>query len=333
MMSSSQNPLISVVMAIYNEPVEWMHQSIDSILNQTLGDFELIIVNDNPNRTENHELINEYVAKDPRVVVLNNDINIGLTKSLNKALRISRGKYIARMDADDIAMPTRFACQVNQLISNSCDLTHSAYIVIDDKGQEKNECVKENITYSNLFLQNQIAHPSVMFKNCLLNLRVNFYDEEIKRSQDYELWTFLYLKGVKFAYDKTPLIRYRISDQQISTKSQTEQWRYSRKSRSRFVISYLHNLGVKLDFSNINAVINKLLRLYPSMNQVEQSNISRVLYLLLYTKVSKNPMAIIHMFKLRAFFPDIQSEYMKLLYKATLRRTKPYLILQDENDN
>ena len=279
-----------------------MRLSIDSILEQTFTDFELIIVNDNPQRMENLELINEYLAKDSRIIVINNDVNIGLTKSLNKALKVSKGKYIARMDADDIAMSTRFASQVDMLAFNSCDFSHSAYVFIDDKGHEKNECVRDVIDYSNLFLQNQIAHPSVMFKRNLLGLRDCFYDEEIKRSQDYELWTFLYLKGVKFGYEKTPLIRYRVSDQQISTKSQTEQWGYSRKSRSRFVFNYLNKLGIKLDLRNINFVINKLQQLYPSVNQVEQSNICRVLYLLLYTKISRNPLSIIKLFKLRVFF-------------------------------
>ena len=93
---------LSVVMSIYKEPVEWMRQSIDSILNQTFTDFEFVIVNDNPIRSENRDILDEYSKKDFRIIVLSNDENIGLTKSLNKGLRISKGKYIARMDADDI---------------------------------------------------------------------------------------------------------------------------------------------------------------------------------------------------------------------------------------
>lgn len=106
-----KSPLVSVVMAIYNEPVEWMRQAIDSILYQSFKDFEFIIINDNPIRVENKEILDEYSAKDSRVIVVLNEENIGLTKSLNKGLAIASGEYIARMDADDIAMPERLRMQ------------------------------------------------------------------------------------------------------------------------------------------------------------------------------------------------------------------------------
>ena len=98
-------PKISVIMSVYSERVDWIRKSIDSILNQTYSDFEFIIVNDKPDKEENAQLLEEYAARDSRIKVLTNEENIGLTKSLNKAFALAEGEFIARMDADDMALP------------------------------------------------------------------------------------------------------------------------------------------------------------------------------------------------------------------------------------
>lgn len=105
-------------MSVYNEPVDWMRQAIESILNQTYKDFEFIIVNDNPEREENQLVLNEYRDKDSRISVLCNDQNIGLTKSLNKGLENANCEFVARMDADDIAFPDRLKLQLQYLLNN-----------------------------------------------------------------------------------------------------------------------------------------------------------------------------------------------------------------------
>ncbi len=333
MMSPGHNPQISVVMAVYNEPIEWMRIAIDSVLQQTYRNLEFIIINDNPLREENKVLLNGYSALDSRIVLISNDENIGLTKSLNKGLRIARGEYIARMDADDISEPERIEKQVNMLLAGMCDFSHSAYIQIDESGHIVKDVVHSNINYSDLFLQNIIAHPSVMFNRKLLLLRNSFYDESILRSQDYELWTFLFLHNVKFSYYKKPLIRYRVSDQQISTKSQTDQWRYSQISRSRFVYKFLRSVNITLDLSKTNQMLNLLKSLYNTSDDSQKSNISRVIYLLLYTNVAKDPIAILKLLHLNKYLKDISPEFMGYIYKAVFRRVKPFLIINEENNN
>ena len=109
---------ISVVISVYKEPVEWLSQSIDSILHQTFSDFEFIIVCDNPAYEEGINTLKEYSKKDGRIRLIFNEGNIGLTKSLNKGLAIAQGEYIARMDVDDIAMTERFAKQLEYLDSH-----------------------------------------------------------------------------------------------------------------------------------------------------------------------------------------------------------------------
>ena len=108
--------LVSVIMSNYNTPEEYLRESIESILNQTYSHIEFIIVDDCS--TDNSlNVIKSY--KDDRIVLIENTENLGLTKSLNKALKQAKGEFVARMDADDISLPTRFEKQVAFLKQNS----------------------------------------------------------------------------------------------------------------------------------------------------------------------------------------------------------------------
>ena len=100
---------VSVIMSTYKEPIEWIQQSVDSILNQTYKNLEFIIIVDNPEYAELVSLLNDYADSDDRISVVVNNNNIGLVKSLNKALSFCTGEYVARMDADDISLPERLS--------------------------------------------------------------------------------------------------------------------------------------------------------------------------------------------------------------------------------
>ena len=84
-------PAISVVMSVYSEPIQWITEAIDSILQQTFRDFEFIIINDCPNRDDLKSYLNHVAEQDNRIVIIENEYNIGLTKSLNKGLSIAKG--------------------------------------------------------------------------------------------------------------------------------------------------------------------------------------------------------------------------------------------------
>ncbi len=105
--------LISVIMSTYNESVSELRESIESVLKQTYSNIEFIIVIDNPNNEELSAFI--YSFDDPRIRVIKNDRNIGLVNSLNKAICQSKGKYLARMDADDICEANRLKLQKDYL--------------------------------------------------------------------------------------------------------------------------------------------------------------------------------------------------------------------------
>ena len=105
-----QPGLVSVIMGNYNTPVSYLRESIDSILAQTYTDFELIIVDD-ASTDDSPAVLESY--DDPRIRILYNEENLGLAKSLNRALDICRGEFVARMDSDDICLPERFEKQAD----------------------------------------------------------------------------------------------------------------------------------------------------------------------------------------------------------------------------
>ena len=104
---------ISVLMSVYNESNKELDEAILSILRQSLQDFELIIVNDDPVDVQHQQALQEWAKRDKRIILVQNDKNIGLAASMNKALRLAHGEYIARMDADDISAPDRLSRQLN----------------------------------------------------------------------------------------------------------------------------------------------------------------------------------------------------------------------------
>ena len=107
-------PLVTVLMPVYNA-APYLREAIDSILNQTYSDFEFLIINDG-STDETESIINSY--NDPRIVYLKNETNIKLISTLNKGIELAKGKYIVRMDGDDISLPTRIELQVQFMENN-----------------------------------------------------------------------------------------------------------------------------------------------------------------------------------------------------------------------
>src|SRR3990172_12530717 len=114
------NPVITVLMSAYNAE-KYLREAIESILNQTFKDFEFIIINDcSTDKTK--KIIEEYANKDARIKLINNATNLGLTKSLNIGLKEARGEYVARLDADDVALPERLEKQY-EFMNKNRDIT------------------------------------------------------------------------------------------------------------------------------------------------------------------------------------------------------------------
>jgi len=216
-----KNPEVTVLMSVYNGE-KYLREAIDSILNQTFTDFEFLIVNDgSTDRTV--EILRSY--DDPRIKIVDNEKNIGLTKSLNIGLMIARGEYIARMDADDVSAPERLEKEVEFLE------THRDYAVVGSFAKILNEDSEvisfmdrpiEDAQIREFFRRdNGIAHGSAMIRmRCLLD--VDFYDESIARAQDYDLWLRLSEK-YKLANIPEYLYMWRKHNENIEAKYIKEQ--------------------------------------------------------------------------------------------------------------
>jgi glycosyltransferase involved in cell wall biosynthesis len=213
---------ISVVMSTYNEPLDWISKSIDSILEQTFKDFEFIIINDNPKRQELKKFLEDYRKKDPRIKLIKNKTNLGLTKSLNRGLRIAQGKYISRMDADDISMKKRFQVQYEYLEKHKkVFLSSTCAINVDENETEISRHFI--IPYSKIInwrlkKKNCLYHSTIMFRNEKI-----LYNEKLKFAQDYGLYLFLLKKGKKMIGIPRFLLKYRINSNSITHLKRKEQ--------------------------------------------------------------------------------------------------------------
>lgn len=179
---------VSVVMSVYNG-ARYLREAVDSILSQTFGDFEFIILNDG-STDGSAEIIGSYC--DIRIRYVENSQNMGLTRSLNQGLLMAQGEYVARMDADDISLPKRFERQVAFLDAHpKVGVLGTAARLIDGSGV-KGEIIRFSPEHGFLrwlmcFVTNPIIHPSVMVRRQCIE-RVGGYDENMATSQDYELW-------------------------------------------------------------------------------------------------------------------------------------------------
>lgn len=207
-------PLVSVIVPTYNAR-RYILQSIQSVLDQTYDNFELIIVDDG-STDETYNLILDTFSGDSRIRLIR-ICNSGVAVALNSGIELSRGKYIARLDADDIAVPNRLRQQVNFMESNkNIGVLGSAAIKINAKGKNIGEMRKYNHNYQLkwlLMFNNAFIHPTVMIRRDLL-LQVGCYNNV--KSEDGDLWVRL-AKITRFYNLDLPLIKYRIHDDQTTT--------------------------------------------------------------------------------------------------------------------
>lgn len=220
-----KTPKVTVLMSVYNGE-RFLRKAIESILNQTYKNFEFLIINDASNDLSREIILSFY---DSRIRFIDNKQNIGLAKSLNKGLRIARGEYIARMDADDISLPYRLAHQIEFMDKNPEIGISGTYVktIGDVPGHVwKYPCDHETIK-SRLLFNSPLAHPTVIIRKEILVENDLFYNEEIIYSQDYDLWTRA-IKKMKFANISKILLYYRVQE---STSKKDKQKEISNKLR------------------------------------------------------------------------------------------------------
>ncbi|MGD2087935.1 MAG: glycosyltransferase [Candidatus Aminicenantes bacterium] len=220
-----KEPEVTVLMAVHNDS-RYIGKALRSILDQTFKNFEFLIIDDG-STDDSIEIIKG--CNDPRIRLIFNGENMGLTRTLNRGLSLARARYIARMDADDISLPTRLQEQVDFFRKNpSYGLVGTNYRNIDEQGRRINEMKlpSTNREIKKVLLEtNQFAHASVMFTAKAIEA-VGPYREFFTYSQDYDLFLRI---SEKFDVYNLPavLVEWRVRLNSASVKYRTLQQEFA----------------------------------------------------------------------------------------------------------
>jgi len=245
-MSSDSNqdaPLVSVILPIYNGG-KYLSEAINSILAQTYQNFELILIDDG-STDSSLQLIKQYQACDSRVQVITQP-NKGLATTLNYAVDQARGKWIARMDQDDISLPNRFERQLECLDKTGADIcgTLIQNFGTDDKRIMRSYHSDEAIKMDMLF-KSPLAHPTVMMSASFA--KKYRYRKEFDMAEDYDLWVRAARAGFKFANVPEVLLLYRIHSHQTSTVRLEGQRALTRKIQKSYWTFMMSKVGLNYD--------------------------------------------------------------------------------------
>ena len=252
------DPEISVVMGVYNGE-KYLKDSIKSILCQNFENFEFIIVNDG-SVDATQSIIESF--SDPRIIAIGNINNIGLTKSLNKGLRVARGRYIARMDADDVCHPNRLRAQYDFLEKNTQIKVLGTQAILIHDGKEVAGSISLRkpqhpgaIKWACIF-DSPFIHSSVMIRNDYLRpCSEILYDESYRTSQDYELWTRLapfYL----MANLPVPLINFRVHALSVSSNYSKKNIEKLKEAIYRVVREHIKSDSESISWVNFWCLVN-----------------------------------------------------------------------------
>ena len=218
------SPLITVLMTVYNGG-NYLKSSIDSVLQQTFKDFELLIINDK-STDDSLGIIQSYQTKDSRIVVHSNSVNIGQTKSLNMGLNLARGTYVARMDADDLVFPD-WLTKLSMFLHGNPDIavvSAKAVVINGSKGlvrilntpTEWPQILLKSLTFS------PINHVGSLMRKDII-LQVGRYDENYHVPADFQMWSRLLRHGHQLAMLPQILIAIRFHlDNQSRIKNSEE---------------------------------------------------------------------------------------------------------------
>ena len=210
------NPLVSILMPVY-KTAPYLIKAMDSMLCQTFKDFELIVLNDcSPDNAE--EILDAY--DDSRIVRYKGENNVGLSNVLNVGIEMARGKYIARMDSDDISLPNRLQIQVDYLEAHSeIDLVSVGMRLFGAKEsvwiRERNP---EKVKIEALF-HSPVLHASSMWRKDSFERHGLRFRQEMVPAEDYDLWTRAMLKGLKLVNLPEVLYEYRIHEAQATVQT------------------------------------------------------------------------------------------------------------------
>lgn len=202
-------PLVSVVMATFNEPLEFISLAIESILEQTYKNIELLILDDSTSEKV-RSLIDSYESADVRVKVIRKNERMKFIPALNIGLQFANGKYIARMDADDISLKDRLEKQVNFMeMHPSVAVCGGAINIINEKNEITGERLYPLECKWMAVYRNPLAHPTVIMRKENVN-KGFIYDEKLRNAEDLDLWLRYIINGKHICNLNEKLLHYRV---------------------------------------------------------------------------------------------------------------------------
>lgn len=230
------SPVLTVVMPVYNGGA-FLSESLESILNQTFRDFEFLIVNDG-STDGSLDVLNKYAKIDSRIKIIDR-VNKGLVYSLNEGISLAKGKYIARMDADDLSEVKRFEKQIELLEKENGDVCGCHFTIISETNKVVNSFIapitKEAISCC---LLNSVpyAHGAVMFRKSFFDKNKLGYKNV--KAEDHKLWCDFHENGANFVTVNDFLFRYRVHKNSISNSKEDTMRKEVNKSGNYLVKKY-----------------------------------------------------------------------------------------------
>ncbi|MEN6371941.1 MAG: glycosyltransferase [Armatimonadota bacterium] len=239
----ASSPLVTVLMPVYNCR-DSVARTMDSVLAQTLENFEFLIMNDSS--TDNtRDVVLSYA--DPRIRLIDNATNLGCGPSLAAGLQESRGEYVCRIDADDTCTPHRLAAQVKALEqsgANVCFCRATFHNDVDGTSRKWAEIDWDRACWHGLFGCSYGLHPALMFRR-LPVVSIGGYDRSFRYSQDYDLYDRLVAKGERFIYLPDLLVDYHFNERSVSVRRKEEQDQFARQVSSRAIRRLLPDAAVE----------------------------------------------------------------------------------------
>ena len=314
-------PKISLIMSVYNGE-DYLAETVESVLCQTFTEWEFIIINDCS--TDNtSKILAEYASKDARVKVHTNKTNLRLPSSLNKALSLAEGKYIARMDADDICMPDRLQKQYDFMEANpNVDLSSCRFLTLKNGVYSSGGCGGKGDSESIkalLLVTNPILHPGIIAKaDAIKELG---YDKNFTCTEDMELWTRFVLNNKRVEILSEYLMIYRLHDKQITETTLDKQKNEVIKIQKTYLSQLLKPMTEEQEEFYINGIYFR-----------KNINVSKFIEFYRWAKSVNNKTNNFDKYALKYAFFEILAEYKRSgigkadLIKGMLSFGVPFLL-------
>ena len=301
-------PFVSVIMPSYNTDSVYLHKAVESILNQTYRNFELVIVDDASCPAVKNVLSD---IEDARIVYIENSGNKGLPYTLNNGIKNSKGKYIFRMDSDDICLPERIQKEVDFFETHmDIDVVASFAQGFGEKKLLYHSSTKDEQIRAELLWRNPIIHPTVAFRATTIHGK-NIWYKEGSVAEDFEIWSRMaFFENCHFAVIPEVLLMYRFHSGQVTAKKREK----LRASQEEILASVFAQFSVKYQTGELKA--------YCRLQFKEDLSLREI-------------MAAVMMMKkvLAAKIPSVNKQILKRIYKVSLvkyglKKKKPYAVLQ-----